>query len=227
MKSLKSQARVTGLLYLLLVPTGVFSLVYVPSALYVTGDAVATAQNIAASELLYRGAVFVGLLMNVLFVLVVLALYRLLKEFGARLAMLMVVFVAISVAVSFANTFNLLAVLIVLERPDFLSVFSEAQLQGLAYLFARLHSHANQIIQVFWGLWLVPLGMLVYRSGIIPRIFGVGAWLAASGYLISVVVYLLFPEYKATLFPVVTALEMFELPLILWLVTVGVRSPPG
>ena len=227
MTSRKKQARIAGLLYLMLVPTGVFSLIYVPSTLIVSGDAAASLQNIEASELLYRSGIYVGLLSNLIYLLVALALYRLLKDVSKQQATLMVAFVVLSVAVSFANSFNQLAVLIVLAKPDFLSAFDAAQLEGVAYLFLRLQSHGTLIIQIFWGLWLIPMGILVYRSGFIPKIIGVSLWFAAGAYLISNFIFVLLPQYQAALSPVFTALEMLELPIILWLVIVGVRTPPG
>lgn len=226
MTSRKKQARIAGLLYLLLVPTGVFSLIYVPTTLVVSGDAAATIQNIEASELLYRSGIYIGLLSNLIFVLVAFALHRLLKGVSEMHATLMVVLVVISVAVSFANSFNSLAVLIILDNPKFLSAFDPAQLEGAAYLFLRLQSHGTQIIQVFWGLWLIPLGILVYRSGFIPRILGISLWLAASAYLVSNFTFVLLPQYQAALSPIITGLEMLELPIILWLVIVGTRTPP-
>ncbi|RZV36551.1 MAG: DUF4386 domain-containing protein [Chromatiales bacterium] len=226
MTSKKRQARIAGLLYLMLLPTGIFSLIYVPSTLAVFGDAAATIQNIEASELLYRSGIYVGLLSSLIYLLVALALYRLLKDVSEKQAILMVAFVVLSVAASFANSFNQLAVLIILSKPEFLSAFDPAQLEGAAYLFIRLYSHGNQIIQVFWGLWLIPMGILVYRSGFIPRIIGISLWIAAAAYLLSNFTFLLLPQYTAALYPVFTALEMLELPIILWLVIVGVRASP-
>ena len=227
MTSRKKQARIAGLLYLMLVPTGIFSLIYVPSTLFVFGDAAATVENIEAAEILYRAGIYVGLLSNLIFLLVALALYRLFKDVSEKQATLMVVLVVVSVAVSFTNSFNQLAVLIILDQPEFLSAFDSMQLQGAAYLFLRLQSHGIQIIQIFWGLWLIPLGILVYRSGFIPKILGVSLWLAASAYLMSNFLFLLLPQYQAALSPLITALEMLELPMILWLVIVGVRTPAG
>ena len=226
MTSRKKQARIAGLLYLMLVPTGVFSLIYVPATLVVLGDAAATIQNIEASELLYRSGIYVGLLSNLIFVLVALALHRLLKDVSEMHATLMVVLVLISVAISFGNSFNQLAVLIILEKPEFLSAFDQAQLEGAAYLFLRLQSHGIQIIQVFWGLWLIPLGILAYRSGFIPKVFGILLWPAASAYVMSNFIFVLLPQYQAALSPIFTGLEMLELPIILWLVIAGARTPP-
>jgi hypothetical protein len=227
MTSRKNQARIAGLLYLMLLPTGIFSLIYVPSALIVFGDAAATVQNIEAAELLYRAGIYVGLLSNLIYLLVALALYRLLKDVSVKQATLMVTFVVIGVAAAFANSFNQLAVLIILDKPDFLAAFDSAQLEGAAYLFIRLQSYGIQVIQIFWGLWLIPMGILVYRSGFIPKIIGVSLWFAAFAYLMSNFTFLLLPQYQAALSPIMTGLEMLELPIILWLVIVGIRTPPG
>jgi len=227
MTSKKKQARFAGLLYLMGVPTSIFSLFFVPSTLIVSGDAATTIQNIKASELLYRSGIYIGLLSGLIYLLVALALYRLLKEVSESQATLMVAFVVIAVAASFANSFNELAVLIILSEPDFLSAFDPVQQEGFAYLFVRLQSHGVQIIQIFWGLWLIPMGILVYRSGFIPKIIGISVWLAAFGYLMSNFTFMLLPQYKATLSPIITGLEMLELPIIFWLVIVGARTPPG
>ena len=227
MTSRKRQARFAGLLYLLGVPTSIFSLYYVPSTLIVPGDAAVTIQNIGASETLYRSGIYVGLLSGLIYLLLALALYRLFKEVSESQAALMVVFVVIAVAATFANSSNELAVLLILSKPDFLSAFDASQLQGIAYLFVRLQSYGIQIIQIFWGLWLIPMGVLIYRSGFIPKVIGISVWLAALGYLMSSLTFILLPQHKAALSPVITGLEMFELPIIFWLVIVGARTPPG
>lgn len=226
MTSKKKQARFAGLLYLAGVPTSIFSLLYVPTTLVVSGDAATTMRNIEASELLYRSGIYVGLLSALIYLFVALALQRLLKEVSESQATLMVVFVVIAVAATFANSFNELAVLIILGEPGFLSAFNPAQLESIAYLFVNLQSHGIQIIQIFWGLWLIPMGILVYRSGFIPKIIGISVWLAALGYLTGNFAFMLLPQYKAALSPVITGLEMFELPIIFWLVIVGARTPP-
>lgn len=145
----------------------------------------------------------------------------------AGLLYLMVAFVVIAVAATFANSSNELAVLLIMSKPDFLSAFDPSHLEGIAYLFVRLQSHGIQIIQIFWGLWLIPMGILVYRSGFIPKIIGVSGWLAAFAYLMSNFTFVFLPRYKAALSPIITGLEMLELPIIFWLVIVGARTPPG
>ena len=224
MNSTKTTARIAGALYVLLALTGVFSLIYVPTALVVFGDAAATAENIRSSELLFRSGILSGLVSNVIFVFLVLALYRLLKETSHKQAMLMVTLVVISVATGFANTINQLGALIALSGADFLSVFKKPELDAIAYLFIRLNSWGIQIIQIFWGLWLFPFGLLVYRSGFIPKILGVLLMIAGFGYLLGSFMFQILPQYDDALSTFIMVLEMGELPIIFWLLIVGAKA---
>ena len=222
--STKRTARIAGVLYVLLALTGVFSLIYVPTTLVVFGDATATAENIRSSELLFRSGILSGLVSNVIFVFLVLALYRLLKETSHKQAMLMVTLVVISVATGFANTINQLGALIALSGADFLSVFEKPELDAIAYLFIRLNSWGIQIIQIFWGLWLFPFGLLVYRSGFIPKILGVLLMIAGFGYLLGSFMFQILPQYDDALSTFIMVLEMGELPIIFWLLIVGAKA---
>ena len=224
MNSTKRTARIAGVLYVLLALTGVFSLIYVPTTLVVFGDATATAENIRSSELLFRSGILSGLVSNVIFVFLVLALYRLLKETSHKQAMLMVTLVVISVATGFANTINQLGALIALSGADFLSVFEKPELDAIAYLFIRLNSWGIQIIQIFWGLWLFPFGLLVYRSGFIPKILGVLLMIAGFGYLLGSFMFQILPQYNDALSTFIMVLEMGELPIIFWLLIVGAKA---
>jgi Domain of unknown function (DUF4386) len=222
--STKRTARIAGVLYVLLALTGIFSLIYVPTTLVVFGDATATAENIRSSELLFRSGILSGLVSNVIFVFLVLALYRLLKETSHNQAMLMVTLVVISVATGFANTINQLGALIALSGADFLSVFEKLELDAIAYLFIRLNSWGIQIIQIFWGLWLFPFGLLVYRSGFIPKILGVLLMIAGFGYLLGSFMFQILPQYDNALSTFIMVLEMGELPIIFWLLIVGAKA---
>lgn len=224
MNSTKKTARIAGFLYLLLALTGAFSILYVPSTLVVFGDAAATAERIASSQLLFRAGILSGIVSHVIFVLLVLVLYHLLREISRKQAMLMVTLVVISVATGFVNTINQLGALIALSGADFLSAFEEPELDALAYLFIRLHSHGIQIIQIFWGLWLFPFGLLVYRSRFIPKILGVLVIIAGVGYLLGTITFLILPQYQSALSTPIMILEMGELPIILWLLIVGVKA---
>ncbi|MDH3769136.1 MAG: DUF4386 domain-containing protein [Gammaproteobacteria bacterium] len=224
MSSTKKKARIAGFIYLLLVISSVVSLLYIPSTYIVSGDATATVNNITSSNLLFRIGIFTSFVSQIIFVILVLALYRLLKEINHMHALLMVILVVISVSTAFLNTFNNIAALIILSGADFLSVFEQPELDALAYLFLRLHSQGIQAIQVFWGLWLFPFGLLVIRSGFIPKVLGLLLIIAGSGYLLGSFTSLVLPQYSKTIFPLLTFLEMGELPIVLWLLLVGAKA---
>jgi hypothetical protein len=225
MNATKKTAKTAGWQYLLLAITGIFSLMYVPSTLIEFGDATTTAKNIATSALLFRAGILVGLISQIVFVFLVLTLFRLFKEINRRHAALMVALVVVSATAGFIVTLNFLVVSILLSDADFLSVFDKSQLDALAYLFLRLHSQALLGVQIFWGLWLFPFGLLVFRSHFIPKIFGVLLIIAGVGYVLDSVAFFLLPQYKDALTPFFTIMEIGELPIIFWLLIVGATTP--
>ena len=133
-------------------------------------------------------------------------------------------YVASSETGLFANTFNQIAALIILSGADFLSVFEKPELESIAYVFLRLHSQGIQIIQIFWGLWLFPFGLLVYRSGFIPKTLGVLLFIAGFAYVLSTFTFLVLPQYTGAISTLVTILEVGELPIIFWLLIVGAKA---
>ena len=209
--------RLAGLLYLLVVPLGIFSL-YVSSGLLVSGDPAATANNIMASESLFRLSIVSELLATVVMLFVVLTLYRLLKPVHKGMALIMVILVMVAVPIAMLTTLNEFAVLQLLSGAEYLSIFTTEQLQALALLFLRLHSQGGSIAFIFWGLWLFPLGYLVFRSGFLPRILGVLLMMACFGYVI---------DSFATFLGYTVNVGMFaalgEVLFILWLLIKGVN----
>lgn len=213
-------ARLAGVLYLLLIPFSGFGILYVPSQLVVPGDAATTASNIIASEGLFRGAIVSNLIGQTIFIFLPLVLYRLLKPVDKNHALLMVVFVLIAVPIAFINELNHFGVLILLSGADYLSVFSLDQLHAQVMLFLELHEHGIAIATVFWGLWLFPLGYLVFKSGFLPKILGVLLIIACIGYLIDSLTFMLFPDFDVTISQFTF---IGELLLPLWLVFKGVN----
>ena len=226
MSSRKHEARVAGVLYALLVVVGLIGLMYLPSFFIVRGDAAATAKNILTSELLYRTWVAVDLAGNMLFIFVVLALYQLLKEVNRVHATLMMVLALVSVPLSLVNTVAMTAPLVLLSGADFLAPLDQHQLEALAYAFLRLRGQGIIVASAFWGLWLLPFGLLVYRSGFIPKIIGVLLWVAGVGYLVDCLLSLLAPANTA-FSPVFRVLEAGELPVVLWLLIMGAKDQPS
>ena len=226
MESLKRNARVAGILYLIPCIPAPFSLLYVPNTLIVRGNAAETASRILASQGLLLAGMAGELASAIGFLFVTLALHRLLKGVNERLASLMVILFAISIPISCLNVVHDFAALILVRGGDFLSVFTKPQLDALAMIFLRIHGSGVLVAQIFWGLWLLPFGILVYRSGFIPRFFGV--FLIANGcaYPIQSFTALFLPRYYGVVSKTTFPLLFGELAIILWLVIRGVRERP-
>ena len=226
MNSTKKQARFAGLLYLLAsIPTP-FCLIYVPSTLIVRGDATATANHIRGSETLFRLGIATELFVFIMFIFVVLALYRLFKGVDRKHALAMAILTLVSIPISLLNVLNDIAALILLSGADFLSVFETRQLDALAYVFVRLHGQGFVVAQIFWGLWLFPFGILVIRSGFIPRVLGYLLFIAGFGNVASSFTSLLPLPYAPVVDWFASVLIAAELPIIFWLLIWGAQDQP-
>ena len=219
----RATARTAGLLYLVVALTGGFSMLYVPS-LIVPGNAAATANNLMAHESVLRLGIVSGLVCQVVFVFLALALYQLFRGVNHTHAAVMVALVVASVPVAFVNMLNQLAALHVLTGADYLAVFSRDQLNALMMLFLDLHGHGLLIVEIFWGLWLVPLGLLVMRSRFMPRFLGVLLIIGSLGYGVDFLTRLQFPTYAAIVSPIAGISKFGELAMILWLLIKGVTN---
>jgi Domain of unknown function (DUF4386) len=218
-------ARIAGAIYLSMVITGPFSLIYVPSKLIVRGNAAATADNILAHETMFRLSILADLVGQVIFICLAIALYRLLSAVNKIWAALMVALVLVSAAVGFVNTLNDIAPLILFRGADFLAVFDKPQRDALGMLFIRLHSQGILIDEMFWGLWLFPFGLLVYRSGFLPRFIGVWLMINCFGYVVLSVTALFFPAYYEAAFKMAQPVLFGELAIMLWLLIKGAKVP--
>ena len=218
-------ARIAGAIYLSMVITGPFSLIYVPSKLIVRGNAAATADNILAHETMFRLSILADLVGQVIFICLAIALYRLLSGVNKIWAALMVALILVSAAVGFVNTLNDIAALILFRGADFLAVFDKPQRDALGMLFIRLHSQGILIDEMFWGLWLFPFGLLVYRSDFLPRFIGVWLMINCFGYVVLSVTALFFPAYYEAAFKMAQPVLFGELAIMLWLLIKGAKVP--
>ena len=225
--TLSQNARVAGLLYLIGSLFGIVRLEYVPTKLFVHGNAAVTANNIAGHEFLFRFGMVSYLLGGALWIFVTLALYRLFKGVNQALAILMVILGALMVTpIFFVNTVNDAAALLLIHGGGYLSVFAEPQRDALARLFLDLHHQLDLANAIFWCLWLIPFGLLVYRSRFLPRILGVWLIVACFGYLALSISGLLFPAYEDRVNDIAQPLWMGELATMLWLLIMGAKEKP-
>jgi len=226
MNSNRNPGRFAGLLYVLVSIPGIFALIYVPGKLIVDGNATATASNIAAHETLFRLGIAANLISQILFMWVALALYDLLKEVNRRQAALMLTLIVVPVPIVLLNELNAIAALILVRGTDFLSIFEKPQRDSLAMLFLNLHSYGFDITAIFWGLWLFPLGLLVYRSGFIPRLLGVLLMLNGFTFPVNSFTSLLLPQYENIVSRWMKPLSFAELLFMFWLVIMGAKPKP-
>ena len=227
MNSIKNDARIAGFLYLFM---GVFAgfPIFFRQSLTVLGDATATVNNIMASEWLFRFSLVSDLIGHTCFILVGLALYKLLKPVNKNHALLMVIFVLVSVPITMLNLLNQCAVMLLLSGADYLKVFEADQLHAVVMFFLNLLDNGILIAQIFWGLWLFPLGYLVFKSGFLPRFLGIWLMIATFGYLTNSFTGLLFPnnETISVISFVFTMISggIGEILFILWLLFKGVNQ---
>src|SRR6266480_5538704 len=219
-------ARVAGAVYLSMVVTAPFSLIYIPRTLIVRGNATATANNILAHETLFRLGIVADLISSVIFICLALALYRLFSGVYQTHASLMVALVLVSAAVGFINVLNNIAALTLFRGADFLAVLDKPQREALGMLFLRLHGQGTVINEIFWGLWLFPFGVLVMRSRFLPRILGL--WLIINGFAYVVLSFtgLLLPQYTDKVYNIAFPVLFGEMAIMLWLLIKGAKVQP-
>ena len=226
MRSILNPGRVAGLWYLLLILAGPLRLIYIPSKLFVDGNPAATAANIVAHEWLFRWGMVDEVVIGVILIFLVMAFYRLFEGVDRNLSALVVILGGVMPAtIHFINTVSDAGALMAARGTDFFSAFGKPQRDALVMLFLELHGRLYTSAETLWGLWLLPLAILVYRSRFVPRFLGI--WLAINGlaYIIISIVGLLVPQYQDRVFSISVPARYGELALMLWLVFRGAKPP--
>jgi hypothetical protein len=222
----KKAGHIAGAIYASMVFVGPFSLMYVPGKLIVRGDATATATNVLAHQTLFGFGIMADMAGAVIFICLAVALYRLLSTVSVPWALLLVGFAFVSAAVGFADTLNNIAALHFFRGDTFLSVFDQAQRDSLGMFFLRLHNQGTFMNEIFWGLWLFPFGLLVYRSGFLPRWIGVWLMTNCFAYLVLSPIGLFFSTFYGTAFKFAQPLLFGEIVTMFWLLIKGAKMPP-
>jgi hypothetical protein len=225
MRSTRSIGRQAGAVYFVFMLLGIYDEFFFPT-FWVAGDPAATARKIASAELTYRAGILLGFATHVVFLFLVVLLYRLFERVDRAKALLMVVLVSVGVAVALANMLGRLGPLVLLADSPALSAFSKPQLQALAWATFRYRASGAAVPLGFWGLWLFPFGLLVMQSRFLPRILGVMILAAGVAYCGTSVVSFLWPEYRGAVSRYLTPLYVGEVPIIFWLLIKGARDVP-
>lgn len=193
-------------------------------SIFVTGDMAATAKNIMENEFLYRLAFMGGLIMMTSFTVLPLVLYKLLGSVDKNMAMLMVVFVLVSVPINMINLLNDYASIHLLSSAEYLSAFEASQLQAQAILYHDFYLHGYEIASIFFGLWLIPFGILVYKSGFLPRALGVLLVVGGCGLFLNVFVHFLLPGIQTVSIILLIPGTIAEVGAIFWLLIRGINE---
>ena len=224
MASIRTQSRIAGLYYLLLVFAAPIRLMVIPSTVIVSGNASATAANLVAHEGLFRLGMACDLACAVLLLFISLALYRLFKEVDPSLAALMVLLGGVlPSAIDCFNLMNDAGALAFAKGLPFTAAFEPAQREAMVGLFLHLHHQVIVAAQAFWGLWLFPLAALTWRSRFLPRFLAV--WLALNGaaYLAQCLTGLFWPAWEDRVSNLLFPVLLGEIAFVLWLLIRGAR----
>lgn len=223
MNSNRKTARIAGVMYLGNIVTGIFAQV-VRSRLIVPGDVATTARNIIASEWLFRLGFVSDLLMVTFYLLMGLAFYVLLKPVNKHVALLMLLLNLVGVPMLGINMLNQFATLHLMSGAGYLSAFSADQLHALGMFFFNLHEYGYYIALISWGLYLLPLGYLVFKSGFLPRNLGALVMLAGFFDFVQLIQVFLFPDYGVITYPGLAVAMIAEFGLALWLLILGAKD---
>jgi hypothetical protein len=205
-----------------------FDITWFPGRFIVPGDPAATVARVAAAPLLYRLWTVSDLVAGVFAIYLAVALYQLFKDVDRKQAWVLAAMVLVQVPMWFAFTLIHLASLVLQNGSGAWAAFDQAQLNALALGSLRLFEQGVGAVSAYWGLWLVPFGILVYKSGFIPRILGVFLLVAASAYLVSAATHFIFPaRYASVFWGLAPVYGLGELGIIGWLLIKGAREDPA
>lgn len=222
----KRRARIAGVFYLAVAIFGGFAEGFVDPKMYVAGNAAATAGNLVANAGLVRMGVVAHLVDGVFFVLTAVALYLLLNHVHKNVARVMVLFVALAVGIKCLNAVFQFEGVRVATDSSYVAAFGAAGSNALVLLLLDIQHYGTLAAQVFFGLWLAPLGYLAYKSGLFPKALGVVLVAATVSYLLDVLAAFLVPDFATQIHPFLSIVPLIaEIWLLLYLLVKGVRVP--
>jgi hypothetical protein len=222
--SLKRLAHIAGLLYLISGGLAAFGIIYVSSQILVPGDISATIHNMTSRETLLRTGVASHIISTLLLLLLVLVLYRMLRSVNESKAKLMVAFVLVQVPIVFVIEILRMGAIMFFKGDEFKTIAPQ-ELQKVVMLYMKSHSYGIMLLEMLWGLWLVPFGQLVFKSTFIPRALGILLVIAGIGYVIDSLTFILYPSLcYYTKLPALAFAATGEISIILWLLIRGVNQ---
>jgi hypothetical protein len=227
MNSTRNTARLAGLLWVLTAATAGFSLIYVRPKLIVFGDAAATVNNIIAFESLFRAAIASSILSQIFALFFGLTIFRLFKGVNKTLTMVFLTSLLVGACVWVVNSLSNLGALTLVTNPDYVRAFQPDQLNAIAMTFLRMNNYGIGLGEIFTALYLFSFGLLIIRSGYMPRILGILLMIGACAFPINTFTKIFIPQfYPALITRLTMVLNAFGPPAtMLWLLIKGVDAP--
>jgi hypothetical protein len=227
MNSIQNTGRLAGIFWLLATVAGGASLIYLRSSVLLPADAAATATSISGAELGFRASVVSGLVSQVFWFLLGLTLFQLFRDVNRWLATALLAAAMLTVGIAVVNTLNQFGALFILSRPEFLQVFSPEQQNAIALYLLRLANSTGQaLVELFWVPFYLSFGLLVLRSGYLPRVFGILLALMGIGFGLNILQKFLFPQFYPAVFTQLAMLggAVGGISTILWLLIRGAKA---
>ena len=225
LSSRTNTARLAGLIYLILILSGIFSILYVPSQLINGENPAQTVENIQNNLSLFQLGILSGILCYVSYLFLVLVLYLLLEHIDRRQATLMMILVLVSVPLSLISVKAKIDLLSLLKNEYVVGTFTADQIQ--AQMMGLLDSFYNGITvaQFFWGFWLFPFGYLVYKSGFLPKFLGVMLMIGCFYYVLDSVAAIAIPAFRGSIIENILSMcaMIGEFGICLWMLVIGDR----
>jgi hypothetical protein len=223
----RATTRTAGLLFLVIFVCGTFSILYMPSKIFVTGNATTTAGNIITYNSLFRLSLFSDVVVLVSEIVLTVLLYQLLRHVNSRLSMIAAVYRLAMTFIMGINLLNYFFVLILLSGTSYLAAFKTEQLQAFVMLFIDVHKYGEYIWSIFFALHLMVLGYLVFKSRLFPRIPGMLLMAGSIGHLLESFRHFLLPDNEVV--STVTSVFLLfsflgEMSFAFWLLFKGVKS---
>lgn len=225
MMKLKQNARIAGLWYLFMGITGAIGLMYVPSQIQVDGDLLATVQNIREKEGLFRSGILSNILCQTSFLFLALQFRKVFDGVSDYWSKLLQILVTASVPIAIFNAVLLIGSLFFAKGEAFLSGFEAGQQQSMAIFFLRVNQFGTQSVEIFWGLWLLPLGMLFIRAPFMPNLVGYLLLANATAYVLEFLLSVMAsPLHDQIVSVLMIPMSVGEFSAILWLLIMGVKK---
>jgi hypothetical protein len=226
MASSRRLARIAGFLYLLVGISGGFAEGYVEPRMYVAGNAAATAGHVVANAGLLRIGVVADLLDGTVFVFLAMTLYVLLNHVHKSVARAMVVLVALATAITCLVAVFEFEGLRVATDVSYTAALGTAGSNALVMLLLDTQHFGLLVAQIFFGLWLFPLGYLAYRSaGLFPKWLGAVLIVGGACYIVDLLAAFLVPDLGQKIHAViVTPCAIAEISMVVYLLVIGVKT---